>query len=136
MAKLKLDYDFDLVVPPSKSTAADRAAVSRALAAHRKTPEYKKALPRIRRMEANLRKRHQDAVASETLANRVNEPDLFIGPSPPYTDADRAAVSRAIAEFRKRPGHTKEVAKLSKTIARLDRANAQANARRTKKKAG
>ncbi len=136
MAKLKLDYDFDLVVPPSKLTAADRAAVSRALAAHRKTPEYKKARPRIRRMEAKLQERRQDAVAAGSLPNGADEPDLFIGPSPPYTDADRAAVSRAIAVFRKQPGHAKEVAKLSKTIERLERANAQTNARRTKKKAG
>ncbi len=65
MAKLKLDYDFDLYVPPGTPNAADHAAVSRALAAHRKTAAYKKAIPKIRRMEAKLRKQRVDAVGAE-----------------------------------------------------------------------
>lgn len=106
MAKLKLDYDFDLYVPPSTPNVADDAAVSRALAAHRKSTEYKKALPKIRRMEAKLRKQRADALASGTLAKRAHEPDLTVGP---YTDKNSAAVSRAIAQSKKKSGHAKAV---------------------------
>jgi len=49
MAKLKLDYDFDIIVPPSTYTDADREAVSRALAESRKLPGHKKAVAALRR---------------------------------------------------------------------------------------
>jgi|GEM_PF-2064655 len=136
MAKLKLDYDFDLCVPPSVPTEADHAAVSRALAAHRKTAQYKKALPKIRRMEAKLRKRREESMAAESSFNGTDEPDLIVGPSREYNDEDRAAVSRAIAESRKKPGHAKAVAELGRTIERIEKANAANAISRTKNKVG
>jgi len=130
MAKLILDYDFDIIVPPSTPNAADDKAVSRALAAHRKTAEYKKALPKIRRMEAELRKRREEAIT----AGAADEPDLVVGPSRSYTDKERAAISRAIAASRKKAGHAKAVEALRRTIERIEKA--QKARRRTKTKPG
>ncbi len=65
-----------------------------------------------------------------------HEVDLVVAPSPPYTDEERAAVSRAIAESRKKPGHAKAVAALRRTIERLEKAQAANADRRSKKKAG
>lgn len=61
--------------------------------------------------------------------------DILVPPTT-YTDADRAAVSAALAEYRKSPRYPKDVAALDRTVERLERAQAQARARRTKKKAG
>ncbi len=133
MAKLKLDYDFDLCVPPSVPTEADHAAVSRALAAHRKTAQYKKALPKIRRMEAKLRERQREATTSKAPRYAIDEPDLFVAP---YTEEDNAAISRAIVESKKRPGHSKAVAELGRAIERIEKAQAANAIKRMKNKAG
>ncbi len=56
MAKLKLDYDFDIVVPPSTYTDADRKAVSQAFAESRKSPGHKKAVAALRRTIERIEK--------------------------------------------------------------------------------
>ncbi len=71
MAKLKPHIESDLIV--GRYTGKDAAAVSRAIARHRKSPEYKKALPKIRRMEAKLRKRREEAVTA--TASRCDTDD-------------------------------------------------------------
>lgn len=61
--------------------------------------------------------------------------DIIVPPST-YTDADRAAVSAYLAEYRKSPGYKKDVAALHRTVERLERAQSKAKARRAKKKTG
>lgn len=65
MEPLKLDYDVDIVVPPSKITNADLAAISRALAKRRKAPGYAESLARLDRtidrvMKAQARNRTKE----------------------------------------------------------------------------
>lgn len=64
MAKLKLDYDCDILVPPTTYTDADRAPVSASLAECRRSSRYKRdvaALPhtveRLKRAQAQARTR-------------------------------------------------------------------------------
>lgn len=56
MAKLKLDYDCDIIVPPNTYTDADRAAVSTALAEYRKSRDYKKHVAALNRTVDRLEK--------------------------------------------------------------------------------
>ncbi len=62
MEPLKLDYDVDIIVPPSKITEADKAAFRRAFAKHRKSPGYAESVAKLdrtiaRKMKAQARNR-------------------------------------------------------------------------------
>ena len=71
MEPLKLDYDVDIVVPPSKITKADLAAISCALAKRRKAAGYAESVARLDRtieriMKAQAKNRAKERRLAKT----------------------------------------------------------------------